>query len=368
MIPKLLLQCSLLILVNGFLYVQDPHYLSFYQPYPLMYQQSPVSGMKQLTIRFEDQTLPCPFEGFFVHPDNCTRFYRCVDYAGTGYIFSRYLFECSKDNVFLTIAQSCVPGSCVGLPSQPHVITTKSPQPVSTTPLPIPGPEGEEPVTDLGSTQTRAPETTECPTEPISPDVPPIPVETTLETQPDTNECPEAYVQHADYCNIYHPCKDDSVRYLCPAGTAFDQPRQMCRITAQDDSLCTGKTVLQDPQILRSEDIGTHVRLPDSYILPPLREVNPQSQFWPTDAAYFATASPLQLFLWPTSRPTSPSTEDKNLRFRPLVIRPSSSFRDSSPVFTRDPAKPLEQVRRPVEHLHIPYYNPPEAHGVQVAK
>lgn len=41
----------------------------------------------------------CTSNGFFRHPDDCTRFYRCVDLTGRGY-FQIYTFSCPAGTVF----------------------------------------------------------------------------------------------------------------------------------------------------------------------------------------------------------------------------------------------------------------------------
>jgi len=75
--------------------------------------------------------LPCASAGFFTHPTNCTRFYRCVDYAGTGSFFSTYEFVCPFGNVFVTEEiDTCVPGDC----SEWGAVPVGSAQPVDTAP------------------------------------------------------------------------------------------------------------------------------------------------------------------------------------------------------------------------------------------
>ena len=41
----------------------------------------------------------CTSNGFFRQPDDCTRFYRCVDLTGQGY-FQKYTFSCPVGTVF----------------------------------------------------------------------------------------------------------------------------------------------------------------------------------------------------------------------------------------------------------------------------
>ncbi|KAF8786925.1 putative endochitinase like protein [Argiope bruennichi] len=49
----------------------------------------------------------CTEEGFFRNPDDCTKFYRCVDFAGTGESYTRYDFECPDDLVFDDVNNVC---------------------------------------------------------------------------------------------------------------------------------------------------------------------------------------------------------------------------------------------------------------------
>ncbi|GBN16366.1 hypothetical protein AVEN_132805-1 [Araneus ventricosus] len=49
----------------------------------------------------------CTEEGFFRNPDDCTKFYRCVDFAGTGESYTRYDFECPDDLVFDEVNNVC---------------------------------------------------------------------------------------------------------------------------------------------------------------------------------------------------------------------------------------------------------------------
>ncbi|GBN37134.1 hypothetical protein AVEN_201880-1, partial [Araneus ventricosus] len=42
----------------------------------------------------------CEEEGFHRHPDDCNKFYRCVDFAGDGQSYTKYDFECPEGLVF----------------------------------------------------------------------------------------------------------------------------------------------------------------------------------------------------------------------------------------------------------------------------
>ena len=42
----------------------------------------------------------CTSEGFFVDPENCTKFYRCVDFDQDGKSFTRFNFDCGEGTFF----------------------------------------------------------------------------------------------------------------------------------------------------------------------------------------------------------------------------------------------------------------------------
>ena len=48
----------------------------------------------------------CKSNGFFRHPEDCTRFYRCVDLTGRGY-FQKYTFSCPVGTVFDETVSVC---------------------------------------------------------------------------------------------------------------------------------------------------------------------------------------------------------------------------------------------------------------------
>ena len=48
----------------------------------------------------------CKSNGFFRHPDDCTRFYRCVDLTGSGY-FQMYTFSCPAGTVWDENVNTC---------------------------------------------------------------------------------------------------------------------------------------------------------------------------------------------------------------------------------------------------------------------
>ncbi|KAG8188925.1 hypothetical protein JTE90_014977 [Oedothorax gibbosus] len=75
-------------------------------------------------------SIDCTEEGFFRNPDDCTKFYRCVDFAGTGESYVRYDFECPRDLVFDEVNQVCNWASqtpaCEGSPRNDSATTTTS--------------------------------------------------------------------------------------------------------------------------------------------------------------------------------------------------------------------------------------------------
>lgn len=53
-----------------------------------------------------DKSGECKSNGFFRHPDDCTRFYRCVDLTGAGF-FRKYTFSCPVGTVFDETVSVC---------------------------------------------------------------------------------------------------------------------------------------------------------------------------------------------------------------------------------------------------------------------
>ena len=51
------------------------------------------------SLALETESQECTKNGFFRHPEDCTRFYRCVDLTGRGY-FQKYTFSCPVGTVF----------------------------------------------------------------------------------------------------------------------------------------------------------------------------------------------------------------------------------------------------------------------------
>ncbi|KAK8376419.1 hypothetical protein O3P69_009810 [Scylla paramamosain] len=252
-----------------------------YHPY---YSAPPISQpvtytglpMRPISLRAEEvMVLPCPGEGFFVHPTNSSRFYRCVDHTGTGRFFVRYIFECAPGFVFNPEpkVQTCMPGAGSVLGStQPPTTGPSTDAPVPSTNPPVTPPSTDPPVPSVPPTDPPVPSVppTDPPvTQPPVTDLPVPPTESTAPPTPD-DSCKGQYVQHEMYCNVYRRCNDTSKRYMCPQGTAFSEQRQMCRIGAADEELCVGKIVAAVSSQLRTELVDGHILLPDDAVLVPL--------------------------------------------------------------------------------------------------
>jgi len=213
-----------------------------------------------------DQNLPCTSEGFFPHPNNCSQFYRCVDYLGIGQVFSRYLFHCPRYHVFIIGKDTCVPGKCSDLQGLsrpiPGISTPTQPPQNPQTGFNPTKPPPQNPQTGFNPTKPPQPQTypTYPTAGPTSTTTYPTPISTTTTMMPTTRPqtastyrpafpgdgsgnqiCSEGkYQQHRRYCNVYHPCGNDKLNYACETGSSFDFDRQMCR-KDQDGSLCQGK-------------------------------------------------------------------------------------------------------------------------------
>ncbi|XP_050712351.1 uncharacterized protein LOC126996167 [Eriocheir sinensis] len=307
-----------------------------------------------------ERALPCPAEGFYANPTNCSQFYRCVDHIGTGQWFVRYVFECRKGHVFAEGVATCLPGTCDGTqppakpitpilpitpvlpPVQPPVLPVEPPvqPPIDpiTPVLPPFEPPTDSPTDDMPTTLPPV-DGTEPPQPPItdSPQ-PPVPDPPQPPTQPDPN-CFGQYIQHEKFCNSYIRCNVTSQRYICPPGTVFDEPRQMCRISAGDESLCAGKTIAAFPYFLRAELVEGHILLPDDFVLRPLNPFEPQTLPLPSPAF-----SPFEVDLRKPLSPPIPGSVPANspslkTPANPSFSRPGppppSSFGSPSSSFSR---------------------------------
>lgn len=77
---------------------------------------------------FAKKDIVCTAPGFFGHPVECSRFYRCVDYSGTGQHFSVFHFECGPGTIFDESLAIC---------SYPELVLTPPPCLIAVEPLPI---------------------------------------------------------------------------------------------------------------------------------------------------------------------------------------------------------------------------------------
>ncbi|GBP34027.1 hypothetical protein EVAR_94038_1 [Eumeta japonica] len=56
---------------------------------------------------FKDTSVNCPKEGFYANPCDCKKFYRCVDWDGTGEKFSVYHFDCGEGTIWDPALETC---------------------------------------------------------------------------------------------------------------------------------------------------------------------------------------------------------------------------------------------------------------------
>ena len=64
-----------------------------------MYRYHSIVTILILAVVGLAESQECRKNGFFRHPEDCTRFYRCVDLTGAGY-FQKYTFSCPVGTVF----------------------------------------------------------------------------------------------------------------------------------------------------------------------------------------------------------------------------------------------------------------------------
>ncbi|PRD36140.1 UNVERIFIED_CONTAM: hypothetical protein NCL1_09529 [Trichonephila clavipes] len=184
--------------------------------------------------------IECTEEGFFRNPDDCTKFYRCVDFAGTGESYVRYDFECPDDLVFDEVNSVCnwpsmTPG-CEARSkdsdkskstttgendSSTSESTTSDTSQTSTTLEDNTRTTSGESTTDSGTTSSTTTNTT-----PVS----------TSTTGTDDFECEdEGFFKHPTDCKKYYECKRDEetgelvkIDCECPEGLVFDEDGWYC--------------------------------------------------------------------------------------------------------------------------------------------
>lgn len=259
----------------------------------------------------QDSGFLCSAEGYFGHPTDPNRFYRCVDHAKTGQVYSTYEFRCPAQQVFVKTAVDgiCVPvksqaaqGNADGSSSSGASTPDYSPPSTSTTTSPpaqgsdtgvVGG--GSYPGPDAAAQPSQAPPViTEAPyppapavtvAQPTSP--PPIipsggsypqpgssnsnpPVSNAPSNgYPGPGACPAKYVQDKMYCNVYETCPSDGNKYRCDGGSVFDPNTQKCIFQSTYPAridVCNGKTLMSQ-SLFRS---SFSVRKPVSKVEPGL--------------------------------------------------------------------------------------------------
>jgi len=246
------------------------------------------------------QELPCPAEGFFPHPTEKSRFYRCVDHAGTGQVFSVYEFHCPQGQSFVKteVDGMCVPthtlpsnvqpqeGSSGGEGSYPSPVTTKKPvvaeipqtgggsypspgsgaAAADGTSMPVVEIDAQPATTTTTTTTTAPPPVTTTTSAPVTsgqvgggayptPDnsaggpsypSPTTPAPSPSSGYPSPSGCAAKYLQDDKYCNVYRACPSDGKAYRCKTGSVFDQTNQMCRWIYRAADVCEGKPLMSE--------------------------------------------------------------------------------------------------------------------------
>ncbi|CAN8002848.1 unnamed protein product, partial [Ixodes hexagonus] len=216
----------------------------------------------------ESTGLPCPSQGFFRNPQDCHRFYRCVDLSENGKGFVVYEFDCPAGLVFDERVSVCnwpedappcdggrdgpstggaPPAEQGQTPSQPPTggdtpsypptegETPSSPPAGGDTPV-YPPTEGETPSSPPtgGETPSYPPAEGEQPSPPSSPEEPAADA-----PQPPGDCEPKCsrtgYFRNPGDCNKFYRCVDfyQNAQYVifhfdCPAGLVFDERYSVC--------------------------------------------------------------------------------------------------------------------------------------------
>ncbi|GIY83676.1 hypothetical protein CDAR_171171 [Caerostris darwini] len=193
----------------------------------------------------------CTEEGFFRNPDDCTKFYRCVDFAGTGESYVRYDFECPDDLVFDEENNVCNwPNMSPGCESRSKSnknesksttegetstteSTTRSETSEATTS------EDKTSTTSGTNTASEGSTTTTSGTGTTSPGTSTTrqsTSSTSSETDSDDFQCEdEGFFRHPKDCKKYYECKRDEdtgelvrIDCECPEGLVFDEDGWYC--------------------------------------------------------------------------------------------------------------------------------------------
>lgn len=107
-------------------------------------QSSGNCSEKEGTKKPENQNITCTKAGYFANPNDCKKFYRCVDWDGEGKRFSVYHFDCGEGTIWDPAVETCnheesvyPPRDCSGSQSQsenqPSTEQTTTSQQESTT-------------------------------------------------------------------------------------------------------------------------------------------------------------------------------------------------------------------------------------------
>ncbi|GFT69537.1 uncharacterized protein NPIL_500371 [Nephila pilipes] len=187
--------------------------------------------------------IECTEEGFFRNPDDCTKFYRCVDFAGTGESYVRYDFECPDDLVFDEVNSVCNwPNQTPGCEARSKDDKDKS---KSTTTGENDSSTSEGTTSDVSqtgttsddNTKTTAGESTTASGTTSGTTTSATPESTsTSGTETDEFECQdEGFFKHPTDCKKYYECKRDEetgelikIDCECSEGMVFDEDGWYC--------------------------------------------------------------------------------------------------------------------------------------------
>ncbi|GIY29046.1 hypothetical protein CEXT_373481 [Caerostris extrusa] len=200
---------------------------------------------KALKVLRVEKNSECNEEGFFRNPDDCGKFYRCVDFNGDGQEFVRYDFDCPEGLYFDQANSVC------NWPEQSPACETGT------------GTSGEEKkTTDSGSTTSKAETTsTTASSESTS-----TAQSTTKSNEPtstssstisgEESNCSEpGFFRCQDDCSKFYRCVDETgdgqqfTRYdfKCPEGLLFDDKNKRCDFPS-DELSCDNDSTLSSTQ------------------------------------------------------------------------------------------------------------------------
>ncbi|KAM3964383.1 uncharacterized protein ACR2FA_001358 [Aphomia sociella] len=122
----------------------------------------------------DKQNIKCEKAGFYANPNDCKKFYRCVDWDGNGQRFSVYHFDCGEGTIWDPQLETCnheesvyPPRDCSGVQSQNEVngeSTTSKEDTTATTEMSTQGTNmtsSEETTTDQSTTSEKTSTTTQ---------------------------------------------------------------------------------------------------------------------------------------------------------------------------------------------------------------